>query len=133
LYAARQAPPVRRQEYDLALAQLDRARRQVKAEVSPEVEIARAQSGVADRVEAIITADNTVRDRERDLKRTLNDSALDMQSPTVLVPKTEPVPLYFKVDPDRLVTTAMRQRMELLETELSIALDTASVRVARHE
>jgi outer membrane protein TolC len=132
-YAAREALAVRRQEYDLAVQQLERARHQVRAGISPEVEIVRAQSGVSDRVEAIINADNLARDRERDLKRTLNDPDFDMQSPTILVPKTQPVPLYFKVDPDRLVTTAMRQRMELLEAELSIALDTASVRVARHE
>jgi len=133
LYAARQALNVRRQEYDLATAQLDRARRQVNAGIAPEVEIVRAQSGVSDRVEAIINADNLVRDSERNLKRILNDPEFDMQSPTVLVPKTEPVPLYFKVDPDRLIATSMHQRMELLESELSIALSTATVRVARHE
>ena len=128
LYAARQALEVRRQEYDLAVAQLERARRQVTAGIAPEVEIVRAQSGVSDRVEAIINADNLVRDSERNLKRILNDPEFDMQSPTVLVPKTEPVPLFFKVDPDRLIATSMRQRMELLESELSIALDTATVR-----
>ena len=133
LYAARGALDVRRQEYDLAIAQLDRARRQVNAGIAPEVEIVRAQSGVSDRVEAIINADNLVRDSERNLKRILNDPEFDMQSPTVLVPKTEPVPLFFKVDPDRLIATSMRQRMELLESELAIALDTATVRVARHE
>jgi len=133
LYAAREELQVRRQEYDLAVAQLDRARRQVRAEVSPEVEIVRAQSGVADRIEAIIIADNTVRDRERDLKRILNDPQLDLQSATVVIPQTQPVPLYYKVDPDRLIATSLRQRMELLESELSIAEETANVRVARHE
>jgi outer membrane protein TolC len=133
LYAARRALEVRRQEYDLAVAQLDRARRQVNAGVSPEVEIVRAQSGVADRVEAIIVADNAVRDAERDLKRQLNDPDIGMQSATTVIPATEPIPLYFKVDPDRLVARSMNQRMELLESELQIALDTANVRVARHE
>ena len=133
LYAARQALEVRRQEYDLAVAQLDRARRQVRAGVSPEVEIVRAQSGVADRVEAIINADNAVRDSERDLKRQLNDPDIGMQSTTELVPATEPVPLYFKLDPDLLVDRAMSRRMELLESELRIAEETSNVRVARHE
>src|SRR5207302_8157709 len=113
--------------------QLDRARRQVNAGQVAEVETVRAQSGDADSVEAIITAENTVRDRERELKRLLNSPDLDMQSATEIVPATEPRPLYLELDVPNLVSRAMTQRMELLDTELQIALETANVRVARHE
>jgi hypothetical protein len=41
-----------------------------------EVEVVRAESGVADRVEAIINSENLVRDRERDFKRLINDADL---------------------------------------------------------
>jgi outer membrane protein TolC len=133
LYAARQALEVRKQEYNLAVAQLDRARRQVAAGTVAEVEIVRAQSGVADSVEAIITAENTVHQSERDLKRILNEPELGMESATTIVPSTAPDPLYYQIDSDRLVSRAMNGRMELLETELQIAQATASVRVARHE
>jgi outer membrane protein TolC len=133
LFAAREALRVRRQEYDLAVAQLDRARRMARAGQSAEVETVRAQSGVADRVEAIINAENLLRDRERDLKRMLNTPDLDMQSRTELVPGTPPQPMYLQLDVPHLVALAMDRRMELLDTELQIALETASIRVARHE
>jgi outer membrane protein TolC len=105
----------------------------VAAQLAAEVEIVRAQSGVADRVESIINAQNLVLESERDLKRILHDAALDMQSPTVIIPSTEPTPQYYNVDPDRLIAHAMAGRMELLETELNIAQATSDVRVARHE
>ena len=133
LYAAREDVRVRRQEYDLAVAQLDRARREVAAGTVAEVEIVRAQSGVADRVEAIIVAENVVRNQERDLKRMLNSPDLDMQSATTIIPVTSPRPVYLELNVPNLVAQSMNQRMELLDTELQIALETANVRVARHE
>ncbi len=133
LYAAREDLRVRRQEYDLAVAQLDRARREVAAGTVAEVEIVRAQSGVADRVEAIIVAENVVRNQERTLKGMLNSPDLDMESPTTIIPVTSPKPTYLELDVPHLVAQSMQQRMELLDTELQIAEETANVRVARHE
>lgn len=133
LYAARRELEVRKQEYDLAVAQLDRARRQVRAGAAADVEIIRAESGVADRVEAIILAENQVRDRQRDLKRMLNTPDLPMDGPTIVIPGSQPVRLFYKVNPRQLVRIAMKQRMELLDTELQIAAETAHVRFARNE
>jgi outer membrane protein len=132
LYAARQELIVRKQEYDLAIAQLERARRFVRAEQLPEVEIIRAESGVADTLEAIITAENAVRDRQRDLKRTLNEVGLGMETDTILVPATEPNALYFKLDPEHLAAVALDKRMEMLELELRIAADAASLEAAKN-
>jgi len=132
LYAAREALSVRRQEYELAVQQLQRARNQVAAGAAAEADVIRAQSGVADRVEGIIVADNLVRDRERELKRILNTQELDLQSPTVVITATLPRPLYYQVDPDRVIAQSLSRRMELLDLELQIAADTAQVRVARN-
>jgi outer membrane protein TolC len=132
LYAAREALIVSRQEYDLAVQQLQRARNQVAAGAAAEADIVRAQSGVADRVEAIIIADNLVRDRERELKRILNAPDLDLQSPTALITATLPRPMYYRVDADRMIARSLGRRMELLDLELQIAADTAEVRVARN-
>jgi hypothetical protein len=107
-------------------SKLQRARNQVAAGAAAEADITRAQSGVADRVESIITADNLVRDRERELKRILNTPELDMEAPTTLVPATTPKPLYYQVDTRRAIEQAMRRRMELLDSELQIAADTAA-------
>jgi outer membrane protein TolC len=132
LYAARQELVNRKQEYDLAMAQLERARRFVEAEQQAEVEIVRAESGVADTLEQIIIAENTVRDRQRDLKRILNEPGLGIETDIVVVPATEPNALYFKLDPEHLSELALDKRMEMLELELRIAADTASVEAARN-
>jgi outer membrane protein TolC len=132
LYAAREELVVRKQEYDLAFAQLERARRFVRAEQQAEVEFIRAESGVADTLEQIIIAENNVRDRQRDLKRILNEAGLGIETDFVLVPGTEPNALYFKLDPEHLADVALDKRMEMLELELRIAADAASVEAARN-
>jgi outer membrane protein len=132
LYAARQEAKLRRQEYDLAVAQLDRARRQANAGVVAEVDIVRAESGVADTLEAVIIADNALRDRQRELKRILNSPDLRMDEPVAVVPSTEPRPLRYSVDATGLAAAAVTNRMEMLETELAIARDVSEVYVARN-
>lgn len=132
LYAARQELLVRKQEYDLAVAQLARARRLVRQGQQAEVEVIRAESGVADTLEQIIITENAVRDRQRDLKRTLNEAGLGMETDTVIVPATEPTALYYNLDPARLADVALDQRMEMLELELRIASDAAGVDAARN-
>jgi outer membrane protein TolC len=132
LYAARQELTVRRQEYDLAVAQLERAKRFVGVGAQGEVEVIRAESGVADTLEQIIVAENTVRDRQRDLKRILNEAGLEMGTDTVLVPATEPNAVYYHLDPAHLADVALGQRMEMLELELRIAADAAGVDAARN-
>jgi len=127
LYAARKELEVRKQQYDLAEALLEQARRFVAAGDKAQVEIIRTEAGVAQRLEAIIMAENNVRDRERELKRTLNQAGLDMQTPTVLIPATEPDPLRYELEKQRLVATALESRMEMLELELQIAEDISSI------
>ena len=127
LYAARKELEVRKQQYDLAQALLEQARRFVAAGDKAQVEIIRTEAGVAQRLEAIIIAENNVRDRERELKRTLNKAGLDMQTPTVLIPATEPDPVHYELENQRLVATAIDSRMEMLELELQIAEDISSI------
>ncbi len=132
LYAARRDLELRQQEYRLAEAQLARARRQAAAGVVAEVDIVRAESGLADRQEAIIEANNVLRDRQRELKRILNAPDLDLAGPEVLIPGSRPVAVYYEIDADRLVGAALAGRMEMLELELQIAAETANVRAARN-
>lgn len=132
LYAARQELDVRRQEYDLAVVQLQRARRMVQQGASAEVEIVRADSGVADTVEAIIIAENQLADRQRELKRILNQPDLEVGSPTAIIPDSLPTPIPYSIDGDKLSTLAMQKRMELLDVELQIASESANVLQARN-
>jgi len=133
LYAAKRELDVRKKQYDLAKALYEQAGRFVAAGDKPQIEIIRTESGVAQQLEAIILAENYVRDRERDLKRTLNKAGLGMQTPTVLIPATEPDLVRFELETKQLVATAMDNRMEMLELELQIAEDFATVDYMRSQ
>jgi len=127
LYAARRELEVRKQQYDLAQAQLEQTRRLVESGEQPQVEILRSEAGVAERLSGIIVAENALRNRERELKQMLNQAGLRMDTPTALVPMTEPDPLRYDIDSSQLVASAIENRMEMLELELQIAQDISSV------
>jgi outer membrane protein len=133
LYAARRELEVRRQQHDLAEAQLDKVRRLVNAGQRAEPEVVRAEAGVAQQLEAIIVAENNLRDRERELKRVINRAGIDMQSETIMVPTTEPAVVRYDLDRPQLVRTAMSARMELLELQLQILEDAEKVDYARNQ
>jgi outer membrane protein len=122
LYAARRALDVRKQEYNLALAQLKQAKRFVELGETAEVEIIRAEAGVASKVEAIIIAANELSDREREIKQVLNIPGISPPTRTAVLPATEPDPIRYLLDKDKLVTEAIDNRMEMLELELQIAI-----------
>ncbi len=127
LYAARKELEVRKKQYDLAKTLNEQARRFVDAGDKSQVEIIRTEAGVAQQLEAIIVAENNLRDRERGLKRTLNKTGLDMQTPTVVIPTTEPDPVRYELDKPQLLAIAFENRMEMLELELQIAEDISSI------
>jgi len=133
LYAARKELEVRKQQHDLAVAQLERAQRFVQAGQSAQVEIVRAEAGVARQLAAIITAENELRDRQREFKRTANKPGLDMASATVMLPETEPDPQQFAFDSPRVIDLAMENRAELLQLELQLAEDVSRIDFARNQ
>lgn len=127
LYAARQALDVTQQQFDLANEQLERARRLVQQGAAAEVEVIRAQAGVAERLEAIIVAENTVLQTQRALKRLMNIEGLDIDTPIVLKTATEPSPQPFELDGPRLADRGVENRMEMLELELQLAADLSTI------
>lgn len=132
VYAARRQLEVVQQQYELALQQLSDARKRVAAGDSPEIEIMRAESGVASRLEAIIIARTELRRAERDLKRMMNRTDLPLNSPTTLVPTTDPDPVGLQLDAEALANYAVAQRMELLELELQLATDASTIDFERN-
>ncbi|MHC4694678.1 MAG: TolC family protein, partial [Planctomycetota bacterium] len=127
LDATRRELEVRKQQYDLAVAQLDQARRFVDSGEMAQVEVVRAEAGVAERLEGIIIAENGVRDRQRELKQILNKPGLDMQTPTVLITSTDPDPVHYELDNRGMVSSAIENRMEMLELELQLAKDISTL------
>jgi outer membrane protein TolC len=132
LYAARKELEVRKKEYDLAVAQLERARRQAKAGMLAEVDVVRAESGVADKLEGIITSETNLRDRQRELKQVINRPDLGLASPTIIIPTSVPNVLHYPLDKPLLIQRAHDGRMELLETEIQIAVANDNVAFARN-
>ena len=133
LYAAREELKVRRQEHDLAVAQLEWVKQRVAGGISPEVEIVRAEAGVASRLEPIIIAENGLRQRQRVLKRALNKPGLGMNTRTTLLPATEPDPVHYELDTERLVSASKAGRMEMLELELQIAQQASTIDFERNQ
>ena len=133
LYAARKELDVRKQQYDLAKALLEQARRFVDSGERSQVEIIRAEAGVAERLEGIIIAENNVRDRERELKQIVNKPGLSMDTSTVLICATEPDPVHYVLAVPRVVAKALENRMEMLELELQLAQDISTIDFQRNQ
>lgn len=132
LYRAYRELDVRKQQYELATAQMARARRRVDGGDAPEVEVLRAESGVGSTLENVILADAALRNRQRDLKRIINDPAMPMDDGTGIVPATQPNPVGLQLDANAMSAQAVRNRMEMLELELQLALDSTDIQVARN-
>ncbi len=133
LYAARRALDVAQQQYELAWEQLESARRLLNAGAVAEIEVIRAESGVAQRLEAIINAENLVLLRQRQLKRAMNLPGLDIGTNVVLTPGTEPNPLRYELDGGALAAAAVDNRMEMLELELRLAADMSNIEFAENQ
>jgi outer membrane protein len=133
LYAARRALDVTQQQFDLANEQLEKARRLVRQGAAAEVEIIRAQAGVAERLEAIIVAESAVLQSQRNLKRLMNMPDLDIDTPIVLKTVTDPSPQPFELEGTRLAEAGVTNRMEMLELELQLAADLSTIDFAKNQ
>lgn len=127
LYRARRELDVRQRQLELAQAQLERARRQVDVGKVAQIEAIRAEAGVAQRLEAILIAQNDVLQGQRALKRVINIPGLDIDTKTVIVPATDPDPVQYEFAVDELADAAVDQRMEMLELELRLAADASTI------
>ena len=133
LYATRRALEVVRQDYELAVELLEQAQRRAAVGDLPEVEVIRAQAAVAERLDAVIIAENEVRTNQRELKRVLNRPDLPLGGATQLELQTEPNPRPYHLAPKELIEIALAQRMELLELELQLAQDASTIDYGRNQ
>jgi outer membrane protein TolC len=127
LYAARKELEVRKEQHKLATAQLERAKRMVNAGQMANIEIVRAEAGVARQLAAIITAENNLRTSQRLFKRVINKPGLDIETKTIMIPTTEADPVHYTFDTPKLIDQAFENRAELLELELRLAEDVSKI------
>lgn len=133
VYAAQEALRVAYEQYQLANTQLDVAKRRFNARVVPEVEIVRAEEGVAQRIQAIISAQNDYRAAQRNLKRIMNVDGLEMDSDTLIILASDPDPVRYQIESGHMIDAALAQRMELLELEIRLAQDFSSIDFAKNQ
>ena len=127
VYARRRQLDVRIQQYELAVEQLEQARRRFNAGDAPELDVIRAESGVASSLEDIIIAETILKRRQRDLKRIMNRPDLPLSSPTSIITTTQPDPVFLDLDPVALGEYAVANRMEMLELEFRLAIDAVTI------
>lgn len=133
LYAAKELLKVRQEQYELAKTQLAQAERRVRAQVAADVEVIRAQSGVAERLDGIIRADNAVRNFQRELKRVMNEAGIPINSDIVLDLSTKPDPVAFEIESNEFADAAVANRMEMLELELRLAQDYSTINFQKNQ
>ena len=132
LYQAKRLLEVRQQQYELASVQLERAQRRFKAGAVAEIEVIRAEGGISDRLEGIILAQNDVLTQQRELKRIINTPGLTIDTTTMVTPSTQPDPVRYEFDTKALASQAVANRMEMLDLELKLASDAASIALERN-
>lgn len=133
LTAAEGELEVRLKQYDLAKAQLDKAGRRVKAGDAANIEVTRAESGLASRLQAIIAAENTVLQRQRELKRVVNVPGLDVRTKTRVKPGTQADAVKYDFDGAALADSGVANRMEMLELELRLAADYSTIEFNKNQ
>ena len=132
LYGARKMLDVRIQQYNLAFDNLELVRKRAEQGLSPEIEIVRAEVGVARRAESLIVAETALKIQQRELKRILNLGDVTLDSPHVVNVTSQPQLLRFVFQRDALADSALINRMEMLEIELKLAADAIKIGLARN-
>jgi outer membrane protein TolC len=132
VYSAYRELGVRRSQYEVAVRQLERAKRLVAAGDAPEIEVVRAESGIGRTLEQIIVADSNLRIRQRSLKRLMNREDLPVSQATPLKPASDPNPVSLTLEGNSLAEEAVANRMEMLELELQLAIDQSEIGFRRN-
>jgi outer membrane protein TolC len=132
LFAAHRELSVRREQYKLAQDQLKHAKDKVAAGAAPENEIVRAEAGLGRRLENVINAETTLRNLERNLKQIMNRDDMPVDSDTGIIAVTEPNPLGLELDEGEMAEAAVKNRMETIQLELSLAIEQLNIELARN-
>ncbi len=132
LLAAHRELEVRREQYKLAVDQLNHARDKVEAGAAAGIEIVGAEAGLGWRLEDVINAETALRNTERDLKRIMNRDDMPVESDIAIVTVTEPDPLGLDLDEQTMVEAAIANRTDMISMELRLAINQLDIESARN-
>ncbi len=127
IYEAWAQLDVRKQQYELALQNLNMVRRRVEEGLTAAIETNRAEIGVADRMEALIVAETNLKLAQRQLRFFMNELDPQASAQEMINPATQPQLLKYEFDREKLLQDAMTGRLELLELELRLAADAVNI------
>jgi outer membrane protein len=127
LYEAWAQLDVRKQQYQLAIQNLNMVKRRVDEGLTAAIEMNRAEIGVADRMEALIIAETNLKLAQRQLRFFMNDMENEDRQPNIINTVTEPNLVRYEFDREKLLHDALNGRLELLELEIKLAADAVNI------
>jgi len=93
---------------------------QVETGTLAPLDVVDAEAGVASRVEAVITAENAIKDKEDELKRVMNMADNEIISDAAIMPTDKPIFESKKVELKDAIKVAMENRPELHGLQLQV-------------
>ncbi len=132
-YAASAALDVRYDQYASALELERKARRLAEVDVISDIEVTRAESGVARRLEGVIVSESTRRTTQRALKQIMNDDGLPLFADKNLIALSDPQPVYEPVDRRLVADAAIAKRQELVDLQLQLTSEQVTELFARNQ
>ena len=118
---------VRRQQYEYAQQNLQMVKIRVAEGLTARVEISRSEIGVADRLEALIIAETSLKLANRQLQFLMNDIADVTSLDAIYLPSTPPNLVKYDINRQKLLKDAQEGRIELLTQELKLAADLTKI------
>jgi outer membrane protein len=118
---------VRRQQYEYAQQNLQMVKTRVAEGLTARVEISRSEIGVADRLEALIIAETSLKLANRQLQFLMNDIADVTSLDAIYLPSTPPNLVKYDINRQKLLKDAQEGRIELLTQELKLAADLTKI------
>ena len=135
LFQTRRELEVAQQQWELAKNQQDRAEHRVNAGSAAQIEVTRAQAGVADRMEAIMRPrpEATCCCSSASSSGSSNMPGLDGGHQGDGGHGDAPDPVQYVFESEKVADLAVANRMEMLDLELRLAADAASIGFARNQ
>ena len=131
-YASLQNLGVQQKLHDSSLKVLVDAKAAFKGGLTAKTSVEVAEVTVAQRVRAVINANNQSVISMRALKAIMNRKDMPVDSTVVIEPGTHRKLSYFEVDSDKLLSLAMQKRADYIAFEMQLAAEAISIDMARN-